>query len=68
MVVVVERFVPAALHFGEERTSRRRRVAHRHRGVQVTAHTANNLGFAEDMLGWKREARETQKKIPFLKK
>lgn len=68
MVVVVERLVPAALlHFGEERTSRRRRVAHRHGSVQVAAHTAHNLGFAEDMLGWKREAMETQIKNSHFK-
>lgn len=67
MVVVVERFVPAALHFGEERTSRRRRVAHRHGSVQVAAHTAHNLGFAEDMFGWKRDAVERHRKFPFQK-
>lgn len=67
MVVVVERFVPAALHFGEERTSRRRRVAHRHGSVQVAAHTAHNLGFAEDVLGWKRDAVERHRKFPFQK-
>lgn len=68
MVVVVERFVPAALHFGEERTARRsrRRVAHRHGRVQVAAHAAHNLRFAEDMLGWKRDAVETQRQFPFL--
>lgn len=65
MVVVVERFVPAALHFGEERTSRCRRVAHRHGSVQVAAHTAHNLGFAEDMLGWKRDTIERHRKFPF---
>lgn len=67
MVVVVERFVPAALHFGEEWTSRRRRGAHRHGSVQVAAQTAHNLGFAEDMLGWKCDTVETQRKFPFQK-
>lgn len=68
MVVVVERFVPAALHFGQEGTSRRSRVAQIHVSVVVAAHAAHNLGLAEDTLGWKCDTVKTKRKFPLLNK
>lgn len=49
MVDVIERLVPAALHFGQERASCHG-VAEIHISVKVAAQTADNLGLVENAL------------------